>query len=85
MENDTLSCDARKAKGYSQEKVFRQKWGWGALIWGRSKGREQNISIQNLILIAITLETEICNLIPPIDVLKHPKEKPNTMIINTFF
>lgn len=39
---------------------------------GRIERGEQNVSIQNLILIAITLKVEVGELIPPLKQLKTP-------------
>lgn len=59
----------RKEKGYSQE-GFAYEVGLARTYMGRVERGEQNISIQNLINIAITLKVEVGSLIPPISVLK---------------
>lgn len=64
-----LIREARKAKGYSQE-VFAAEAGLGRTYMGRVERGEQNISIQNLIQIAITLGVDVGMLIPSIRQLK---------------
>lgn len=61
----------RKAKGFSQE-GFAAEAQMGRTYMGRIERGEQNISIQNLIQIAITLHVEIEKLIPPLKELKKP-------------
>lgn len=68
-----LIREARKAKGYSQE-AFAAEAGLGRTYMGRIERGEQNISIQNLILIAISLKTEVSNLIPSLNKLNRPKK-----------
>lgn len=63
--------EMRKLKGYSQE-GFAAKAGLGRTYFGRVERGEQNISIQNLIRIALTLGVEVGDLIPPIRSLKRP-------------
>lgn len=60
---------ARKLKGYSQEN-FAAEAGLGRTYMGRVERGEQNISIQNLIQIAITLKIEVRELVPSINQLK---------------
>ena len=61
--------EARKAKGLSQED-FAAEAGLGRTYMGRIERGEQNVSIQNLIRIAITLRVEVNELVPPIKQLK---------------
>jgi transcriptional regulator with XRE-family HTH domain len=60
---------ARKAKGYSQE-AFAAEAGLGRTYMGRVERGEQNISIQNLIQIAITLKVELSDILPPLSAIK---------------
>lgn len=57
--------EARKRKGYSQE-AFAAEAQLGRTYMGRVERGEQNISIQNLIQIALTLKIEVGDLIPSI-------------------
>jgi len=57
--------------GYSQEE-FAYQAGIARTYMGRVERGEQNISIQNLIKIALTLKIEVGELIPPIKQLKKP-------------
>jgi transcriptional regulator with XRE-family HTH domain len=66
--------DARKAKGFSQED-FAAGAKLGRTYMGRIERGEQNISIQNLITIALTLKIEIGDLIPSLRELKLPRRK----------
>jgi transcriptional regulator with XRE-family HTH domain len=66
--------DTRKAKGYSQED-FAEAAQLGRTYMGRIERGEQNISIQNLIRIAITLKVEVWDLIPSLRELKIPRKK----------
>lgn len=61
--------EARKNAGYSQE-GFAYEVGIARTYMGRVERGEQNISIQNLINIAITLKVEVGSLIPSIATLK---------------
>ena len=61
--------EMRKLKGFSQED-FAWQAGLGRTYYGRVERGEQNISIQNLIQIAITLQVELNDLLPPIRQLK---------------
>jgi transcriptional regulator with XRE-family HTH domain len=63
--------DLRKEKGFSQE-GFAAEAQLGRTYMGRIERGEQNISIQNLIQIALTLKVEVGDLIPPIKQLKSP-------------
>ncbi len=60
---------ARKAEGFSQES-FAAEAGLGRTYMGRVERGEQNISIQNLIQIALTLKIEISEILPPLRQLK---------------
>lgn len=60
---------AREEQGYSQD-AFAATAGLGRTYYGRVERGEQNISIQNLIRIAITLKVEVGDLIPPLSTLK---------------
>lgn len=55
--------------GYSQEE-FAYESGLARTYMGRVERGEQNISIQNLIRIAIALKVEVGDLVPPIRQLK---------------
>ncbi len=57
--------EIRKQKGYSQE-AFAAEAQLGRTYMGRIERGEQNLSIQNLIQIALTLKVEVGELIPPI-------------------
>lgn len=59
----------RKGKGYSQEELAYEA-GLARTYMGRVERGEQNISIQNLIKIALTLRVEIGELVPSIKQLK---------------
>jgi transcriptional regulator with XRE-family HTH domain len=59
----------RRDKGYSQE-GFAYDAGIARTYMGRVERGEQNISIQNLIRIALTLKVEVGELVPPIKQLK---------------
>lgn len=61
--------EARKKAGFSQE-GFAYEVGIARTYMGRVERGEQNISIQNLINIAITLKVEVGSLIPSISSLK---------------
>ena len=61
--------EARRLKGFSQE-GFAAEAGLGRTYYGRVERGEQNISIQNLIQIAMTLHVEISELLPPLRQLK---------------
>lgn len=64
-----LIREARKRQGFSQED-FAAEAGLGRTYVGRVERCEQNISIQNLIQIAITLKIELSLLLPPLSALK---------------
>jgi transcriptional regulator with XRE-family HTH domain len=66
--------DLRKEKGFSQEE-FAAEAQLGRTYMGRIERGEQNLSIQNLIQIALTLHVEVSELIPPLRVLKRPHKK----------
>lgn len=59
----------RKEQGYSQE-AFASDVGLARTYMGRVERGEQNISIQNLIKIALTLKVEVGQLMPKINQLK---------------
>ncbi len=63
--------EARKQKGFSQE-AFAAEAQLGRTYMGRVERGEQNISIQNLIQIALTLKVEVGELIPALGNLKKP-------------
>ena len=63
--------DLRKSKGFSQED-FAAIAQLGRTYMGRIERGEQNLSIQNLIQIAITLKVEVSELIPALRELKSP-------------
>lgn len=64
----------RENKGYSQEE-FAAAAQLGRSYAGRVERGEQNISIQNLIQIALTLKVEIGELFPPLREFKKPYRK----------
>lgn len=66
--------EIRKAKGYSQEDFAAQAQ-LGRTYMGRIERGEQNMSIQILIHIAITLNIEVFELIPPMNELIKVKAK----------
>jgi len=57
--------EIRKLKGFSQE-AFAAEAGLGRTYFGRIERGEQNMSIQNLIQIALTLQIEVGELMPSI-------------------
>ncbi len=67
----------REEKGFSQE-GFALKARLGRTYYGRVERGEQNISIQNLIQIALTLGVEVGELIPTLRALKRPHSKTET-------
>lgn len=69
-----LIREARKQKAFSQER-FAAEAGLGRTYMGRIERGEQNISIQNLIQIALTLKVEIGTLVPSINRLISPLKK----------
>lgn len=64
--------ESRKSKGYSQES-FAYAAGIARTYMGRVKRGEQNISIQNLIKIALKLKVEVGDLIPTNKAIKIKK------------
>lgn len=64
----------REKRGYSQEE-FAAAAQLGRSYAGRVERGEQNISIQNLIQIALTLEIEVGELFPPLKELKMSYKK----------
>jgi transcriptional regulator with XRE-family HTH domain len=63
----------RNSRGYSQE-GFAAMAGLGRTYMGRVERGEQNISIQNLIQIAIALDVEVGKLVPPLAELIAPDD-----------
>ncbi|MBS0289162.1 MAG: helix-turn-helix transcriptional regulator [Proteobacteria bacterium] len=63
--------EIRKQKGFSQE-AFAAEAQLGRTYMGRIERGEQNVSIQNLIQIALTLKVEVGELIPPLKQLLKP-------------
>lgn len=66
--------EMRKIRGFSQED-FAAEAQLGRTYYGRVERGEQNISIQNLIQIALTLRIEVGELIPSLRLLKPPHKK----------
>jgi transcriptional regulator with XRE-family HTH domain len=66
-----LIREARKKAGYSQED-FAGAAQMGRTYMGRVERGEQNISIQSLIKIALTLKVELIKLLPGLKELKNP-------------
>jgi len=66
--------ELRKKRGYSQED-FADAAQLGRSYAGRVERGEQNISMQNLIQIALTLKVEPGELFPPLRELKVPYRK----------
>lgn len=64
----------RKARGYSQED-FAAVANLGRSYAGRVERGEQNISMQSLIQIALTLKVELHEFFPPLKELKAPYRK----------
>lgn len=64
----------REERGYSQED-FAAAAQLGRSYAGRVERGEQNISMQSLIQIALTLKVEIGELFPPLRELKAPYRK----------
>jgi transcriptional regulator with XRE-family HTH domain len=64
----------REKKGYSQEE-FAAAAQLGRSYAGRVERGEQNISMQSLIQIALTLDVELGDLFPPLRELKVPYRK----------
>ena len=61
----------RTSKGYSQEGIADAA-GMGRTYMGRVERGEQNISIQNLIQIAFSLNVDVGELVPPLTELNNP-------------
>ena len=61
----------RKSRGFSQEGLAAAA-DLGRTYYGRVERGEQNISIQNLIQIAFTLNVDVGELIPPLSELENP-------------
>jgi transcriptional regulator with XRE-family HTH domain len=66
--------EIRKQKDISQEACAALAQ-LGRTYFGRVERGEQNISIQNLIQIAFTLQVEVGELIPSLRALKRPRAK----------
>jgi len=66
--------ELRKKRGYSQED-FAAAAQLGRSYAGRVERGEQNISMQSLIQIALTLEVELGELFPPLRELEAPYRK----------
>lgn len=66
----------RKAQDYSQEE-FASAAQLGRSYTGRIERGEQNISMQSLIQIALTLKVEVGKLFPPLHELRIPFKKLN--------
>jgi transcriptional regulator with XRE-family HTH domain len=66
-----LIREARKEKGYSQED-FAAAAQMGRTYMGRIERGEQNLSIQSLIKIALTLKVDLVALLPTFRELKNP-------------
>lgn len=64
----------REERGYSQED-FAATAHLGRSYTGRVERGEQNISMQSLIQIALTLKVEVGELFPPLKELKTPNRK----------
>lgn len=64
----------RKERGYSQED-FAAVANLGRSYAGRVERGEQNISMQSLIQIALTLKVELNEFFPPLRELKAPYRK----------
>tara|TARA_Y100000588_G_scaffold392274_1_gene503542 strand:+ start:491 stop:754 length:264 start_codon:yes stop_codon:yes gene_type:complete len=63
--------ELRASQGYSQEE-FAAISGLGRTYMGRIERGEQNISIQNLIRVALALKVEVGALIPKLQQLHDP-------------
>lgn len=66
--------ELRKRKGFSQES-FAAEAQLGRTYMGRIERGEQNISIQNLIQIALVLQAELSEFFPTLTQLQNPKSK----------
>lgn len=66
--------EIRKSRGFSQED-FAAAAQLGRSYAGRVERGEQNISMQSLIQIALTLKVEVGELFPPLKELKAPYRK----------
>ena len=69
--------ELRKLKKFSQEELAAEAQ-LGRAYYGRVERGEQNISIQNLIRIALTLQVELGKLLPLIRTLKMPPPSQNS-------
>lgn len=74
--------ELRKKRGYSQED-FAAAAQLGRSYAGRVERGEQNISIQSLIQIALTLEIEVGEIFPPLKELHTPYRKRLTSTENS--
>lgn len=66
--------EIRTSKGLSQEGLAAAA-SLGRTYMGRVERGEQNISIQNLIQIAFTLNVDVGALVPPLSELERPTPK----------
>ncbi len=71
-----LIREQRKNLGLSQEGLA-EKAGMGRTCMGRVERGEQNISVQNLICVALTLKVEVAELLPLKRNLIYPSEHSN--------
>ncbi len=69
--------DLRKAKKFSQEDLAAEAQ-LGRAYYGRIERGEQNLSIQTLIRIALTLQVELGKLLPSLRELKMPPPSQNS-------
>lgn len=69
-----LIRNKRSELGFSQE-AFAAEAKLGRTYFGRIERGEQNISIQNLIRIALTFGVELSELLPPKRQLKMPRDR----------
>lgn len=66
--------EMRETKGFSQED-FAARADLARTYYGRIERGEQNVSVQNLIRIALVLRVEMGELFPPLNSLKKPKSR----------
>jgi transcriptional regulator with XRE-family HTH domain len=69
--------ELRKSKKYSQEELAAEAQ-LGRAYYGRIERCEQNLSIQTLIRIALTLQVELYKLLPNLRELKLPPASQNS-------
>ncbi len=63
--------ELRVSKGFTQE-TFAHKSGLNYNYYGEIERGERNVAMLNLIIIATTLNVEIGDLVPPMNVLNKP-------------